>query len=285
VSLEVLDPGPLTTVQDLGCVGWAHLGVPHAGALDRGAALLANRLVGNAEAAAVLETTVGGLVVRALRSTTVAVTGAEADVRVGGRLVRHGEAVPVRAGSVLEVGAARTGVRSYVAVAGGIGVAPVLGSRSTDTLSWVGPPRLASHQVLPIGVAGPLPRAGDVPRPARRPAHLTVRRGPRADWMDDGSWRRFDGASWTVGSESDRIGLRLVGPRLERATAAELPSEGLVVGAVQLPPSGQPVIFLADHPTTGGYPVVAVLDDADLDRCAQLRPGEELVIRVAPDQD
>lgn len=285
MSLEVVDPGPLTTVQDLGRVGWAHLGVPRAGALDRGAARLANRLVGNPVSAAVLETTVGGVHLRALRSVTVAVTGAEAEVRVAGRAVHHSQAVPVPAGAHLVVGSARTGVRSYVSVAGGIDVEPVLGSRSTDTLAWVGPPRLSAGQVLAVGAPGSLPLAGDVPRQVPRSGCVTVRPGPRANWMDDTSWRLLDGATYAVGSDSDRIGLRLNGPRLERTDAAELPSEGLVLGAMQLPPSGQPVVFLADHPATGGYPVIAVVDDDDLDACGQLRPGDRIVIKVQPSQD
>lgn len=280
MSLEVIDAGPLTTVQDVGRVGWAHLGVPRAGALDRAAARLANRLVGNPEGAAVLETTLGGVTVRAHRSLTFAVTGADAAVWVGRRAVSHGLAVTVPAGAVVSVGPARHGVRSYLAVCGGIAVEPVLGSRSTDTLSWVGPPKLAPGQLLPLGRPRPVPSGGDVPMTFQRPPHLTLSRGPRAAWMAETSWRRLDGATYVVSGDSDRIGLRLQGPRLSRTGDGELPSEGLVLGAVQLPPSGQPVIFLADHPTTGGYPVVAILDDADIDRCAQLRPGDQVRLRV-----
>jgi allophanate hydrolase subunit 2 len=109
---------------------------------------------------------------------------------------------------------------------------------------------------------------------------LRLRRGPRADWLDEGAWERLTGAAYVVAPDSDRIGLRIDGPRVGRR-AGELPSEGIVLGAVQLPPSGQPVVFLADHPTTGGYPVVAVVADEDLDVCAQLRPGDEVVLRPA----
>ena len=123
----------------------------------------------------------------------------------------------------------------------------------------------------------PEPPPASVLRP--RAAVLRLRRGPRADWLDAGSWTSLDGSVYAVAPDSDRIGLRLEGRRLERH-AGELPSEGIVLGSVQLPPSGQPVVFLADHPTTGGYPVVAVVDDEDLDICAQLRPGEPVTLLV-----
>jgi biotin-dependent carboxylase-like uncharacterized protein len=279
MSVEVLDPGPLSTLQDLGRTGWAHLGVARAGALDRGAAALARRLVGGAPDDAVVETTIGGIVLRAGRAVTLAVTGARCDVRVGRHQVDHGAAVTVPAGAVLTVGPALEGVRSYVAFAGGIDEEPVLGSRATDTLAWVGPPRLAAGQVLALGSPGrwPEPPAAVVVRP--REAVLRLRPGPRADWLAPGAWAALHGTTYAVAPDSDRIGLRLAGPRVERR-AGELPSEGMVLGAVQLPPSGQPVVFLADHPPTGGYPVVAVVEDADLDLCAQLRPGDPVVLRT-----
>lgn len=279
MSVEVLDPGPLSTLQDLGRPGWAHLGVARAGALDRGAAALARRLVGGARDDAVVETTLGGIVLRTRRAVTLAVTGAPSEVHVDRHQVGHGTPVTVPANSVVTVGPARTGVRSYVAFAGGIAVAPVLGSRSTDTLAWVGPPRLAAGQVLALGAPGewPEPPAAVVVRP-REPV-LRLRPGPRADWLAPGAWEALDRASYAVAPDSDRIGLRLDGPRVARR-AGELPSEGMVLGAVQLPPSGQPVVFLADHPPTGGYPVVAVVADDDLDLCAQLRPGDRVVLRT-----
>ena len=277
--VEVVDPGPLSTLQDRGRRGWAHLGVPRAGALDGSAAALARRLVGGRPNDAVVETTVGGVVLRPHRAVTLAVTGATCAVQVGGRAVAHGAPVTVPAGARVTVGAAETGVRSYVAFAGGVDVAPVLGSRSTDTLAWVGPPRLAAGDLLPLGAAGPLPEppAAIVVRP--RDPVLRLRRGPRADWLDRAGWSRLDGTSYAVAADSDRVGLRLDGPRVARR-GGELPSEGIVLGAVQVPPSGQPVVFLADHPTTGGYPVVAVVEEDDLDVCAQLRPGDEVVLRV-----
>jgi biotin-dependent carboxylase-like uncharacterized protein len=276
-SLSVVDPGPLTTVQDAGRPGFAHLGVPRSGWLDPEAARVANRLVGNGRRRAVLETTVGGVVLRAEEALTVAVTGAEADVRVNGLAAAFGEAISLVAGAELTVGPARSGVRSYVAVSGGIDVAPVLGSRATDRLSGLGPPPLASGDVLPVGPARP-PRPADAQRPPVVDGVLRVAAGPRADWLSDGV-RRLVAHAWTVATDSDRVALRLSGSALARARTDELPSEGLVLGAVQVPPDGQPLVFLADHPTTGGYPVVAVVHPDDLWQCAQLRPGDTVSFR------
>lgn len=280
MSLTVLDAGALTTVQDRGRIGHAHLGVPRAGALDAPAAALANRLVGNPADAALLETTLTGVAVRADHAVTIAVTGAWCEVWVGRRAVALAEPVSVPTGATVRVGPAREGVRSYLAVGGGVAVRPVLGSRSTDTLAWVGPPRLAAGDVLPLGEPG-RPAPVDVPGRTVRRGELLVNPGPRHDWVTPDVWRGLDGASYVVGPASNRVGLRLEGPAIARARTDELASEGVVLGAVQLPPSGQPVVFLHDHPVTGGYPVIGVVDPADLPVCAQLRPGERVRLRVA----
>jgi biotin-dependent carboxylase-like uncharacterized protein len=277
--LEVLAPGVLTTVQDRGRTGVAHLGVPRAGALDAPAAELANRVVGNGADAALLEVTFGGLVLRAGAGRWVAVTGAPGPVTVAGAAVPHGEAVWLPAGGVLEVGHPVRGVRSYVAVAGGIDVPPVLGSRSTDTLAGVGPAPVAAGDRLPLGPAVAPPAHHDAPHPAR-PGPLRLLPGPRADWCAPDVLRALAAAPYVVQADSNRVGLRLQGRPLARVRDEELPSEGIVLGAVQVPPDGQPVVFLADHPPTGGYPVVAVVVAEDLWRCAQLRPGEE--VRFTP---
>ena len=276
---EVLDTGTLTTVQDLGRPGHAHLGVPRAGALDLPAAALANRLVGNDAAAAVLEVTFGGLALRAGAGRWVAVTGAPGPVWVDGAARGHARGEWVPAGATLRIGPPVTGVRSYVAIAGGITVPPVLGSRSTDTLAWVGPPRVEAGVVLPVGEPAGQPRPLDTPRPPRAGSlRLTV--GPREDWFAADAVDLLCGTTYTVHADSNRIGLRLSGATLERARSGELPSEGMVLGAVQVPPSGQPVVFLQDHPTTGGYPVIAVVVADDLPVCAQARPGDRLILRV-----
>ncbi|GGS98387.1 allophanate hydrolase [Streptomyces cinerochromogenes] len=267
--------GALTTVQDRGRPGYAHLGVPRSGALDAPAAALVNRLVGNPPDAAVLETTLNGCAVRPRSTVTVAVGGAPCPVSVGGRPVAWGAPVVVPAGALLEVGAATAGVRSYLAVGGGVAVEPVLGSRATDLLSGLGPAPLADGTVLPLGApAGPPARVDGAPQP-RPPAELVLRvvPGPRDDWFTARAVRDLATRAYRVSAASNRIGLRTEGPALERARPGELPSEGMVLGAVQVPPDGRPVVFLADHPTTGGYPVIAVVRAADLPAAAQALPG------------
>ncbi|MEV4157469.1 biotin-dependent carboxyltransferase family protein [Nocardia salmonicida] len=277
--------GPLATVQDLGRQGWFDSGVGQAGAADRGSLRLANRLVGNPEGFAAIEVLLGGLALRADGHLTVAVTGAPAPAFVDGTPVGHASVLELDEGQVLRLGSASTGLRSYVAVRGGIDVAKVLGSRSRDTLSGIGPEPLAIGTQLPVG---PPPRTFptvEFAPVALRPELLTIRAcpGPRADWFTDPDLL-FRG-SWIVSSDTDRVGARLdrlAGPPLVRSVTRELPSEGVALGSVQVPPSGQPVVFLADHPITGGYPVIAVVLDADVDRVAQARPGEKLVFVAAP---
>lgn len=290
-GLEVLDPGPLTTVQDAGRPGLAHLGIPPSGALDRPGAALANRLVGNPESAAVLETTMRGPRLRvtcpAQHVVVVAVAGAAAEVVVDGRVQASHVALHLRGGSVLEVGLAATGIRSYLAVRGGLHVEPVLGSRSYDLLSGLGPPPLIAGQVLAIGPSGgpgsgPVPALDVPPLPALDSAPvLDVIAGPRQDWFAAEALALLTGTAWQVSPASNRIGLRLSGPPLRRVRHAQLPPEGLVTGAIQVPQDGQPVLFLADHPTTGGYPVLAVADEAGLPIAAQARPGSILRFRAA----
>jgi biotin-dependent carboxylase-like uncharacterized protein len=278
-TIEILDAGALTTVQDLGRPGWAHLGVPRSGALDEPALRLANRLVGNPESAAALETTLTGVGLRVGRATTVAVTGARCVVRVDGRAAGWGTPLAVGEGAEVRVGPADGGLRAYVAVAGGIDAAPVLGSRSTDLLSGLGPAPVSEGDRLPLGEPGHVPHGIEaVPMPPTNTLRLLL--GPRSDWFAPAAVSALDGAAYVVAAESNRIGLRLTGQPVERARDGELPSEGMVLGAVQVPPSGQPVVFLHDHPTTGGYPVVGVVLAEDLPVCAQARPGDRLNLRV-----
>lgn len=275
-GVEVVRAGPLTTVQDGGRTGVAALGVPRAGALDRPAYALANRLVGNPRGAAALETTLGGVALRALAPLVAAVVGAPAPVRVDGRPAPWGAPVRVPAGAVIDVGAATDGVRSYVALDGGVDVLPVLGSRSADLLSGLGPPPLATGSTLPLGTGGGAPLwIEPLPLPAP-PRELLLRLdlGPRDDWFAAGSLQLLATSRYTVSAASNRAGLRLQGTPLERVPdRGELPSEGMVLGAVQVPPDGLPVLFLADHPTTGGYPVVGVVPVTDLAAAAQAPPG------------
>ena len=275
--------GPLATLQDLGRSGLAHLGVGRSGALDRPALRLANRLVGNAEGAAAVEVTLGGLLLHFEQAATVALTGAPCPVLVSGRPYAAGAPVPVRAGDRLTLGVPPWGLRSYLAVRGGVTVAPVLGSRSTDVLSGLGPPALTPGMRLPVGLPeGPYAGVEQVgARSARWPA-MRVWPGPRDDWFADDALGLLTGTEWEVTPVSDRVGMRLRGPALLRRRPGELPSEGMVEGALQVPPDGQPVLFLADHPVTGGYPVIAVVDPADLPVAAQARPGERVRFTLAP---
>ncbi|POX43527.1 allophanate hydrolase [Streptomyces sp. Ru73] len=274
-AFAVVRAGALTTVQDLGRAGHAHLGVPRSGALDAAAHRLANRLVGNTPEAATLETTVTGCAVRVRCAVTVAVTGAPCPVTVDGRPAAWGAPVHVPAGAVLELGTATHGLRSYLAFAGGVDAEPVLGSRATDLLSGLGPDPLTDGAVLPLGTPGaPAPAADAVPHAGPvRELVLPVRLGPRDDWFTAAGLRTLLTGVWQVSSASNRIGLRTEGPALERARDGELPSEGMALGAVQVPPNGLPVLFLADHPTTGGYPVIAVVQEAALPAAAQAAPG------------
>ena len=278
-SLEVLDPGRHALVEDLGRPGYAHLGVPPSGALDTASLRLANRLVGNPAAAAGIEALLGGLSVRLSASATVAVTGPPVPVTVDGRAAGSHVPVAVRAGQTLAVGTPSTGLRCYLAVSGGIAVEPVLDSRSRDVLSGIGPSPLEAGDVLPLGDPAGIPAGADVLVAAAAPDDLVVpvTLGPRDDWLDDAA--RGLSAWWTVTAESNRVGLRLDGTQLRRSVEAELPSEGVVTGAIQVPPSGLPVVFLADHPTTGGYPVAAVVRAGALSALAQARPGTRIRFR------
>lgn len=296
LGIEVLATGPLLLVQDGGRAGLAEFGVPRSGAADPEALRTANRLVGNRPDAAALEVLLGGLVVRFGATAAIALTGARAPARLDGRPVPFDRAVRAAAGATLELDAPPAGLRSWLAVRGGIDVPAVLGSRSTDVLSSLGPEPVAAGDVLPIGhavdglpevglpdegieteVSAPRPLSGE-PGPAA-PVVLGAYPGPRLDLLDDDSRRRLCEQVWVVLPDSNRVALRLDGPPLVRTDASELPSEGLVLGAVQVPHDGRPVVFGPDHPVTGGYPVVAVLTAKGVARAAQCRPGD--LIRLA----
>lgn len=283
IALTVLEPGARTTFQDLGRPGHAHLGVPVSGAGDRASLMLANRLVGNPEGAAALETTLSGPRLRAERALTVALTGAPVDAELDGRPVAMNAPVAVAAGAILTVGTARSGLRTYVAVRGGL-AAPVehFGSASADQLSGLGPAPLAAGDRLALAGLALAPPAVDVAPVAPPPAApvLGVTLGPREDWFAPDALTSLLDAPFTVAPQLDRIGVRLRGPELPWRRRHELRSEAVVPGAIQVPPSGDPILLLFDHPTTGGYPVIATVAEADLAVAAQLRPGQRLQFRV-----
>ncbi|WP_426309153.1 5-oxoprolinase/urea amidolyase family protein [Cellulosimicrobium sp. E-16] len=289
-AVEVLATGPLVLVEDEGRPGLAAIGVGPSGAADRTSHALANRLVGNPATAATLEVALGGLALRFRGRAMVALAGAAVPATVDGVPVGMNAPVPVPAGGVLRLGLAVRGLRTYVAVRGGVTPDAVLGSRSRDTLAGIGPVPLLPGDELTVGapVAGRWPVLGVAPvrhvpgelRPGERAgAVLEVLPGPRADWFLPGAWQALR-ALRTVSADSDRVAIRLDGQAVPRR-AGELPSEGLVRGAVQVPPDGRPVVFLADRPVTGGYPVLGVLRADDVDRAAQLRPGDRVVLRAA----
>jgi len=273
--------GSLTLIEDLGRPGHAHLAVPRSGAADRPACIRANRLVGNADGAAVLEMTLLGARLRFEADALVALTGADMDARLDGAGHALEAAVAVRRGQVLACGAARRGVRAYLAVAGGVEAPLLLGSRSRDVLSGLGPPPLRAGDRLAVGSARGAPRAATAtPIHAGVPI-LRFLPGPRDDWFGPSALEGLTANPYLVSPDSNRIAIRLQGAGLPRAIDGELPSEGLVPGAIQVPGNGQPVVMLADHPTTGGYPVIGVVIPDDLWVLAQSPPGSSVRFALA----
>jgi len=284
-GIRVVEPGLLATIQDRGREGAASLGVSRSGALDRTALGVANRLVGNRDDAAGIEVTMGGFRAVAERDVWVAVTGAWGPVRLGGHAVDPYTAHEWRAGEELHLDWFAHGARGYIAVRGGVDAPVVLGARATDRLAGIGAAPLAAGSTIAVGddIAGPIPVAPPAPWGAPHDDELEIELapGPRADWFEPSALRLLFDETWTVTSAADRVGMRLDGPELPRARDGELPSEGMVPGALQVPPSGRPTILLADGPVTGGYPVIAVATDAALDLLAQARPGTRLRFRHA----
>ncbi|MFJ5862438.1 5-oxoprolinase/urea amidolyase family protein [Pseudarthrobacter sp. NPDC092439] len=293
-ALEIVIPGPQSLIQDLGRAGYRDLGVSAAGAADTASARQANRLAGNPPGDAVIENVFGGLTVKARGELTAALSGAPAPAEIEGP---HGSRpAPMYApfalhdGEFLRLDRPTAGLRTYLAVRGGINVPAALGSRSTDLMSGIGPEPLADGTVLPVGEVARGRIVGD-PEPSTlpddiaagamdRPVVLRITTGPRDDWFTPGSREALTAQIWSVTPESNRIGLRLgttgTGAALERSRTEELPSEGVVAGSLQVPPSGLPVLFLADHPVTGGYPVIGAVIPEDLPAAAQLPPGTSL---------
>jgi len=278
--LIVVEPGPYACFQDLGRPGRAHQGVPGSGAADRRSLRLGNRLVGNAEDAAGVEALFGSLVLEAVDDVVVAVTGASCEVTLGARGEGMNLALGLRAGERLRCGTPTQGLRVYVTVRGGFVPLPVLGSRSYDGLGRIGPPPLAAGDELVVGRDTPGAawwEAAPIAPPATQPV-LRLSRGPRDDWASAEALLLLTSSVWTVRPDSNRTGLRLSGPVLSRRVG-ELPSEPTVPGAVQLPADGQPILLGPDSGTTGGYPVLGVVCDEDLDHAGQSAPGTGMRFR------
>jgi biotin-dependent carboxylase-like uncharacterized protein len=283
-TLEILRTGPLAIVEDLGRAGLAHLGVGRSGAADRRAHTLANRLVANPDDRATVEVTFGGFAARVSGGDIdIAVTGADSNPTVDGIILGTNSIHHVRDGQVISLGTPSAGLRTYLSVRGGICVAPVLGSRSYDVMSAIGPSPLRAGDRLPIGE-----HTADYPELDQAPVaaltgtavELLVVPGPRDDWLVDPD--ALVHTNWVASDHSDRVGMRLVGrPLQHRYPDRQLPSEGATRGAIQLPPNGLPVILGPDHPITGGYPVAGVVIDEDIDKLAQVRPGQHVRLHWA----
>jgi biotin-dependent carboxylase-like uncharacterized protein len=281
VSFTVVATGMQTLVQDAGRPGFGSSGVGRSGAFDRAAHRQANLLVGDPADAPALEVLGGGLRLRSTREHVLAVTGAVGSIRVDGHPVEHGRSFVVLPDQAVRLDTFDVGLRAYIAAGGGFLADEVLGSCSTDTLSGLGPVPLAAGTKLPCGFpAGPPLDGLDVPALiASGSTSVNVVLGPRDGWFTDAAVARLLASAWTVSPTSNRIGIRLEGPALERSRDGELPSEPCVFGSIQVTSAGLPVVLGPDHPVTGGYPVIAVVADRHLDRLAQLRPGETLRFR------
>ncbi|MGI9092076.1 MAG: biotin-dependent carboxyltransferase family protein [Mycobacteriales bacterium] len=272
--ITVVEPGPLTTVQDEGRAGLAHLGVPTAGPADWVSHTLANRLVANPASAAALECTVSGPTLRFDDDARIAAVGAR--LVVDGETMSTERTIAVRAGQRVVVGRTAGGVRCYVAVAGGFDVTSVLDSRSTDTLAGIGPRALEAGDRLSIGDVDASTvdssfalRTGWLSSPG---ADVRVVVGPHEHWFDD--FTQLLDADYAVTRASDRVGVRLAGPALGRSRPGEIATCGVVAGAIQVPPDGVPIVLLANHAATGGYPIVGVVCRADLPALGRCAPGD-----------
>jgi KipI family sensor histidine kinase inhibitor len=305
-GLRIVSPGVQSLIEDLGRRGHGPLGVSAAGALDRASIRRANRLVGNASTAAAIESVGGGLSIEAIGDQVIAVTGAPTALTVqspswvdsvnhdGGpqpgatRTVGMAAPFALLDGEVLSLGVPESGFRNYVAIRGGIDVPAVLGSRSADTMSAIGPAPLTVGKELRAGsdtvstAVGSPELQPDFPG-AETVTVLDVVPGPRADWFDQSALDSLASQDWVVTPQSNRVGMRLDGQPLVRTRDGELPSEGTMAGALQIPPAGLPVLFLADHPITGGYPVIGVVRDEHLDRAAQVPVGGKIRFRLVSD--
>ena len=282
-AVTIVRPGLMTTVQDRGRWGRQHEGVPVSGAMDRAAMDVANRAVGNAAAAATLEVTLGGVDVRLEHAGVLAVGGADLSATLDGQPLAAGARAEHGAGSVVSFGARRRGARAYLALDGGVAVAPSFGSRATDLTSGLGGVagrRLRAGDRLPVGeerrggpsgppaeqtAARPLPAGG---------ARVRVMPGPHSEWFPSEALDRLCRTRYEVTPESNRMGYRLRGPEPLPRDSREMISDATVDGGLQVPPSGQPILLMADRQVTGGYPIIATVITADLPVVGQLAPGD-----------
>ena len=281
--LSVQEGGPLTTIQDAGRFGHLRVGIPTSGPMDREAFLLANRLVGNPDDAAVLECTLVGPRLELTDARLIAVTGADMSPTVNGAAIPMWEAVPLKAGDVLRLGPARAGVRAYVAVAGGLDTPRVLGSRSTyvrGRLGGLGGRALRKGDRLPLGAPAPARprrlRAGRAPAYGTE-AEVAVTLGPQDDRFTAAGIAALLEGPYELLPQSDRMGARLKGPFIEHTRGHDIVSDGVPMGGIQVIGDGQPIVLLADRQSAGGYTKIATVCSFHLCRVAQLKPGGRLL--------
>ena len=289
--LEILEPGMLTTVQDLGRMGSQRLGIPTSGAMDPFALRAGNALVGNAEGEAGLEITVIGPRVAFSGPCVIAVTGADLAPMLDGHPIPNWESLVVKSGSVLDFAGLRFGARAYLAVSGGIAVKPWLASRSTYTMAKIGGyegRQLQAGDRLPVGPFEPsMESTAGVGIPFdRRPPYtdeptIRVIWGPHADRFTEEGKKSFITGSYGITQSSNRMGYRLEGPKIEHTRGPDIISCGIPLGGIQVPGIGQPIVLMADHQTTGGYTMIATVIQADIPLVAQCLPGNRLSFRAA----
>jgi antagonist of KipI len=285
--IRILDPGPLTTVQDLGRPGYLRLGIPASGPVDRLAFILANRLVGNPDGAAGLECTLVGPRLEILQDAVLAATGADMALTVNDRDAPRWRAVRVRGGDVVRLGPAAAGVRGYLAVSGGLDVPLALGSRSTYLRGQLGGYRgraLRKGDTIPVG-PGASPFVERRVTPAMVPqrgnrAPVRVILGPQADRFTPEGLETFLREPYEMLPQSDRMGARLRGPAIGHTHGHDIISDGVPLGGVQVVGDGQPIVLLVDRQSTGGYTKIATVCSTDVGRVGQTRPGERLTFRA-----
>lgn len=286
-TLEVLHGGMLTTVQDLGRYGYERYGVPVAGAMDPFALQAANLLVGNSPGEAALEITLVGPTLRATEHCLIAVTGADLSLRLDGRPLPSWMAIFVRRGQIIEFGPPKQGCRAYLAVAGGIDLPPLMGSRSTYLSGGFGGlagRALKKGDLIPIGrtafhlpiLAGREFPADHIPPYSDAP-EVHVLLGPQDDYFSQEGIAAFLSSPYRVSPSSNRMGYRLYGAEIAHKERADIISDGIVLGSVQVPANKQPMVMMADHQTTGGYPKIATVIGADIPLLAQCVPGASTV--------
>ncbi|MFQ5899363.1 MAG: biotin-dependent carboxyltransferase family protein [Candidatus Methylomirabilia bacterium] len=291
-AFAVLEPGPLTTVQDLGRTGYLRYGIPPSGPVDRSAFILANRLVGNPDTAAALECTVSGPRLEARGECLIAITGAEMPLTVNGREAPRWAAIRLKAGDVAKLGPARGGVRAYLAVSGGIDLPPVLGSRATYVRGQLGGLEgrpLRKGDLLPLGPPALSPEAAGERRVKSEliPSYMEEREirvilGPQADRFTDEGIQALLQASYEMRPQMDRMGARLTGPPITHVRGHDIISDGIPLGGIQVVGGGQPIILLVDRQSTGGYTKVATVCSVDIGAVGQVKPGQRLRFRSVP---